>query len=108
MSNDRGEMKQIEFKMNQKSSSAEKEIKFFKENDNCPTCEQHIDEEFKERAIEQRTDKLVVNACSLVRVDEQLKEMDARMNLYEAIEKDVRDNEVDAAKKIKKVKKLVI
>ena len=92
-------MKQIEFKINQKSSNAEKEIKFFKENDNCPTCEQHIDEEFKKKAIEQRTDKMVVNACSLVRVGEQLSEMDARMTLYEAIEKDVRNNEVDAAKK---------
>ena len=29
LSNDRGEMKQIEFKMNQKSTNAEKEIKFF-------------------------------------------------------------------------------
>jgi len=99
LTNDRSEMKQIEFKMKQKSTNAEKEIKFFKENDSCPTCEQHIDEEFKQKAIEQRTDKMVVNACSLVRVDEQLSEMDARMKLYESIETDVRNNEVDAAKK---------
>ena len=99
LASDTGEMKQIEFKIKQKSTNAEKEINFFKENDNCPTCEQHIDEEFKNKAIEQRTDKMVVNACSLVRVGEQLSEMDARMTLYEAIEKDVRNNEVDAAKK---------
>ena len=98
LSEDRGQMKEIAFKLKQKSTNAEKEINFFKENDNCPTCEQHIDEEFKEKAIEQRTDKMVVNACSMVRVDEQLSEMDARMKLYESIEKDVRNNEVDAAK----------
>ena len=51
LANDTGEMRQIEFKINQKSFNAEKEIKFFKENDNCPTCEQHIDEEFKKKAI---------------------------------------------------------
>ena len=98
LSSDREQMKEIVFKINQKSFNAEKEIKFFKENDNCPTCEQHIDEEFKEKAIEQRTDKMVINACSIVKVDEQLKEMDARMTLYESIEKDVRNNEVEAAK----------
>ena len=98
LSSDREQMKEIAFKINQKSFNAEKEIKFFKENDNCPTCEQHIDEEFKEKAIEQRTDKMVINACSIVKVDEQLKEMDARMTLYESIEKDVRNNEVEAAK----------
>ena len=98
LSSDREQMKEIAFKINQKSFNAEKEIKFFKENDNCPTCEQHIDEEFKEKAIEQRTDKMVINACSIVKVDEQLKEMDSRMTLYESIEKDVRNNEVEAAK----------
>ena len=98
LSSDREQMKEIVFKINQKSFNAEKEIKFFKENDNCPTCEQHIDEEFKEKAIEQRTDKMVINACSIVKVDEQLKEMDSRMTLYESIEKDVRNNEVEAAK----------
>ena len=98
LSSDREQMKEIAFKINQKSFNAEKEIKFFKENDNCPTCEQHIDEEFKEKAIEQRTDKMVINACSIVKVDEQLKEMYSRMTLYESIEKDVRNNEVEAAK----------
>ena len=96
---DRKELNNIKYRMNHKSSKAEQEITFFKDNDNCPTCEQHIDEEFKSKAIEERTDKMVTSACAMVRLDEQLTEMDARIGLYENIEKDKREHEVNIAKK---------
>ena len=96
---DRKELNNIKYRMNHKSSKAEQEITFFKDNDNCPTCEQHIDEEFKSKAIEERTDKMVTSACAMVRLDEQLTEMDTRIGLYENIEKDKREHEVNIAKK---------
>ena len=104
---DRGQLKQIEYKMSVKSSKAEQEIKFFKENDNCPTCEQHIDEEFKSKAIKERTDKMVVSACGLVSIGDQLKEMDARMDLYDNIEMDKREHEVNIAKKNTSVESII-
>jgi hypothetical protein len=85
--------------MNEKSSKAGEEIKFFQENDDCPTCEQHIDKEFKSKAIESRQDKMMINACGMVRLDEQLTEMEARKGLYYEIQSDARKQEVDAAKK---------
>ncbi len=96
---DRSELNRIKYRMEHKSLKAEQEIKFFKDNDNCPTCEQHIDEEFKHKAIEERTDKMVVGACAMVSLDAQLTEMDARIKLYENIAKDKRDHEVNIAKK---------
>jgi len=96
---DRTELNRIKYRMDHKSSKAEQEITFFKDNDNCPTCEQHIDEEFKSKAIEERTDKMVINACAMVRLDEQLSEMDARIDLYQKIEIDKREHEVNIAKK---------
>ena len=96
---DKNELANIKWKMNEKSSKAEEEIKFFQENDDCPTCEQHIDEEFKEKAIENRQDKMMINACGMVRLDEQLTEMEARKGLYYEIQSDARKQEVDAAKK---------
>ena len=74
--------------MEEKSSKAENEIKFFEENDDCPVCEQHIDKEFKSKAIESRQDKMMINACGLVRLDEQLTEMEARKGLYYEIQSD--------------------
>ena len=96
---DRTELNRIKYRMEHKSNKAEQEIKFFKDNDNCPTCEQHIDEEFKHKAIEERTDKMVVGACAMVSLDAQLTEMEARIDLYEKIEIDKREHEVNIAKK---------
>ena len=104
---DKKELSNIKYRMNHKSSKSEQEITFFKDNDNCPTCEQHIDEEFKEKAIDERTDKMVINACAMVRIDEQLTEMDARIDLYEKIEKDKREHEVNIAKKNTSVDSIV-
>ena len=99
LQSDKSELSNTQWKMNQNSEKNENEIEFFKENDECPTCDQVISEEFKEIAIEKRTDKLVTNACNLVRLDEQLTEMEARNKLYEKIAWDMREKEVDAAKK---------
>ena len=103
---DRKELNNIKYRMEHKSSKAEQEIKFFKEHDDCPTCEQPIDAEFKEKAIEERTDKMVVGACAMVSLDAQLTEMAARIKLYEDIEKDKRDHEVNIAKKNTSVESL--
>ena len=70
----------------------ESEIKWFKDNDDCPTCGQDIDTHFKNKEIDKRTDKMMTNACALIRMDEQLTKMDAREKLYDKIE-------VDTAKK---------
>ena len=104
---DRKELNKIKYRMDHKSSKAKQEILFFNENDNCPTCEQHIDEEFKSRAIEERTNKMITSACTLVEIDTQLKEMDARIDLYEKIEKDKREHEVNIAKKNTSVDSIV-
>ena len=96
---DKNELSNIKWKMEEKSSKAEEEIKFFEENDDCPVCEQHIDTEFKNKAIESRQDKMMSNACGMVRLDEQLTEMEARKGLYYGIQSDARKQEVDAAKK---------
>ena len=89
----------VRVKLHDNSKRMEKEIKFFNENDDCPTCEQPIDNEFKERAIERRADKMMTNACALTRMDEQIKSMDAQEKLYNKKDKETRDKEVEAAKK---------
>ena len=104
---DRTELNRIKYRMDLKSATAKKDILFFNENDNCPTCEQHIDEEFKKKAIEERTNKMITSACTLTEIDVQLKEMDARIGLYENIEKDKREHEVNIAKKNTSVESIV-
>ena len=89
----------VRAKLHDNSKRMEKEIKFFNENDDCPTCEQPIDNVFKHQAIEKRTDKMVTNACALMRMDEQIDGMDTQEELYNKKNKETRDKEVEAAKK---------
>ena len=107
LSSDKNELSNIKWKMDQKSDKVQQEIDFFKNNDECPTCEQVITKDFKETAIEKRSDKMMVNACAMVRLDEQVKEMDARHILYKKIEEDTRTYEVDSAKKTTSINAIV-
>jgi len=107
LDSDRNEMSTIQWKLNLKSEKAKKEIDFFKENDDCPTCEQHIDEDFKDKAIQERTDKMIQSGCALNSIEEQLTEMEARSGLYKEIETDTREHEVNAAKKTSSIESIV-
>ena len=107
LGSDRNKMSTIQWKLNLKSEKAKKEIDFFKENDDCPTCEQHIDEDFKDKAIQERTNKMIQSACALNSIDEQLTEMEARSGLYKEIETDTREHEVNAAKKTSSIESIV-
>jgi DNA repair exonuclease SbcCD ATPase subunit len=97
--NEQSDFIRVKAKLNDNSTRMEREIKFFQENDECPTCEQSITSEFKIEAQDKRADKMMTNACALIRMDEQLSEMDAREKLYNTIAEDTREFEVDSAKK---------
>ena len=90
----------VRSKLNTTSDRMKSEIDWFKENNDCPTCEQPIDNGFKSKAIHSRQDKMMSCACGIVRMDEQLSEMDARERLYDNIE-------VDTAKKRTSMEALV-
>ena len=99
LNEDRNELNNIKYKLDHKSSKAREEITFFEENDNCPTCEQNIDEEFKKQAIQDRTDKMITNACTTSKLKEELSAMDNRLKEFVDIENANREYEVDVAKK---------
>ena len=99
LNEDRTELNNIKYKLDHKSSKAREEITFFEENDNCPTCEQNIDEEFKKQAIQDRTDKMITSACTTSKLKEELSAMDNRLKEFVDIENANREYEVDVAKK---------
>ena len=51
-------IEQLEVKLKSKMSSLVKEIEFFNDHDNCPTCKQDIDHEFKCSTIEDKNTTL--------------------------------------------------
>ena len=60
--------------------SLEKEIKFFHDNENCPTCKQGIDHNFKESAVSNKTDTLASIKEELEIIDIDQTQITARLN----------------------------
>jgi len=63
----------LESKLEARIKSLKKEIAFFEENDNCPTCKQGIEHDFKHEKVESRT-------TQLSEVDEGLKKLEEEYN----------------------------
>ena len=60
--------------------SLEKEIKFFHDNENCPTCKQGIDHDFKESAVSSKKDTLSSIEEELRVIDVDQDQVTARLN----------------------------
>lgn len=57
-SNQKSEMDKFRYKFSSKINSINKDVRFFTDNDVCPTCQQNITEEFKTETLTHRNDKL--------------------------------------------------
>jgi DNA repair exonuclease SbcCD ATPase subunit len=64
--------------------SLEKEIKFFHDNENCPTCKQGIDHDFKESAVSSKKD-------TLSSIEEELKVIDVDQDQVTTRLNDIKD-----------------
>ena len=82
-------LKQIRATLSEKLTSHEKMTTFFTENEDCPTCEQHIDENFKDGM-------LVKNNKSIDKLEDGLSKLKTEL-----------DNVYDRAGEIKKTTKMI-
>ena len=80
----RDKLKDVQFSLKDKHNRESALIKFFEENDECPTCEQHIDETFK-------SDKIKQNQTSVAKLTEGLQKMSDEMNKVEQKVKDFKN-----------------
>ena len=73
-------------------------VSFFETNADCPTCEQHIDETFKQDMITKKQDEADKVLSGLSELEEELKKKDGRRKEIVDIAKQIRENEVQLAK----------
>ena len=86
-------LKGINERLKEKRSSTNKYIDFFENNDDCPTCEQHIDETFKTNMI---VDKQGEYEKYSTGIDELVVELDKTQERHDAIQgiiKQIREND---------------
>ena len=86
-------LKGINERLKEKRSSTNKYIDFFENNDDCPTCEQHIDETFKTNMIVDKQGEYEKYSNG---IDELVVELDKTQERHDAIQgiiKQIREND---------------
>ena len=85
------EIKNIESKFEDKTKKIRREIKFYEENDNCPTCNQSIDETHKCNSIDEGKVKLDDIEEALSKLEEQLNKENSRLLDIAEINRDIQE-----------------
>ena len=70
----------LEGKLETRIKSLRKEVEFFHDHDNCPTCKQGIDHEFKTTRIEDRSMQLVDVEDAFKKLETEIQNVDTRIN----------------------------
>ena len=78
-------LRQMETELETKIRKFKKEISFFHDHDNCPTCRQGIDHGFKEEWISNRTNKTSEIEGAMAEIERQMESIEARLNEIAAI-----------------------
>ena len=94
----RDKLKDYQFTLKDKHNRNEKMITFFQENDDCPTCEQHIDEAFKIKSIQVRESDNVDLTDGLNKLSDEMDKVDEILSQYRKLAKQMQTNEVEIGK----------
>jgi DNA repair exonuclease SbcCD ATPase subunit len=91
-------LKDIQSQLKEKHRAHTKLVDFFESNEDCPTCQQHIDETFKSSMIDKKkSDADKVNS-GMEELKEELAKVTSRQKEINDIAVKIRDNEVHIAK----------
>jgi len=78
----RRKLEQFKDKFQQQIEKANKELSFYHDNDDCPTCKQGIPHDFKEEIKEERKTKILELEKATTDLDDQFKELDLLIEQY--------------------------
>ena len=91
-------LKDIRSTLVEKRNSNSRMVEFFEKEDDCPTCEQHIDEKFKKDMIVTKQKEVDKFIAALTELEQTLNEIFNRKGDINAIADKIRENEVYLAK----------
>ncbi len=80
---------ELESQLETKIRSLKKEINFYHDNDNCPTCRQGIDHDFKDETIADRENKQQEVTDALEKIETEINVINERMNQIAEINKEI-------------------
>ena len=94
----RDKLKGYQFTLKDKHRRNEQMIMFLESNDECPTCEQKIDTEFKTKSIDVRQSANQELSEGLSKLTEEFNKVSKTLQDYKKTAKEIQTNEVQIAK----------
>ena len=94
----RDKLKDYQFSLKDKHQRNESMISFLEKNDECPTCEQQIDKEFKTRSIQVRERDNVDLSEGLTKLSQEMDKVNDVISQYRKLAKQMQTNEVEIGK----------
>ena len=94
----RDKLKDVQFSLKDKHSRESALIKFFEENNECPTCEQHIDETFKSEKIKQNQTSVAKLTEGLLKMSEEMNKVEEKVKDFKNLAKVIQKNQVEMQK----------
>ena len=80
------QLKSIEYDLNSKQSQLHKEMSFYAKHDNCPTCKQGIQHDFKETILSENDLKLNEVSSGIIQLNEKQEAVNKRLEEISKIE----------------------
>lgn len=68
-----------------------KDLNFYHDNDNCPTCKQGIDHDFKENIVTEKNKKVTEIEDGMVNLSEKIKEYETRVEEISLVEDQIQE-----------------
>ena len=90
-------LKEFRATLNEKHKTHSDMINFFETNEDCPTCEQHIDETFKESMIVSKKSDIEELSVGMGRLKKELASVAARSDEIKGITSKIRSNSIKLA-----------
>ena len=94
----RDKLKDIQFSLKDKHNRNTSLIKFFEENDDCPTCEQHIDEEFKCKSIDEKLLEVRELETGLHKLSDEMNKVNKKVKDFKDLATAIQKNQVEIGK----------
>ena len=94
----RDKLKDIQFSLKDKHNRNTSLIKFFEENDDCPTCEQHIDEEFKCKSIDEKLLEVRELETGLHKLSDEMDKVNKKVKDFKNLATAIQKNQVEIGK----------
>jgi DNA repair exonuclease SbcCD ATPase subunit len=88
---------QLEAQIETNLNKFKKDISFFEHNDNCPTCRQTIDKQFKEEEVGNLTNKVTECTVGLTQLETKLLEEQNKLNQISEKQKQIQELQIKIA-----------